>query len=133
MDESPPGHEDKYEIPQVLEVIKALGKDTEPGVVSAKQKVELWRYNSNIVFKPGELVVSSSFSDGLGTQLIVFQDMDLLDANRSLIHTGKLLRQPDGGLEQFNGWSELYVLLFDNYRKFERDNLYGLLSLFQWS
>lgn len=58
LDETPEGHEDRVEIPQVLEVIKALGKDTEPGVVSAKQKVELWRYNSNIVFKPGEWIVS---------------------------------------------------------------------------
>jgi RHO1 GDP-GTP exchange protein 1/2 len=41
--------------------------------------------------------------------------MDLLDENRSLIHTGKLLRQPDTGFE-WNGWSELFVLLFDNYR-----------------
>ena len=40
--------------------------------------------------------------------------MDLLDQNRSLIHTGKLLRQPDSGL---NGWSELFVILFDNYCK----------------
>lgn len=97
LDETPPGHDDKREIPEVLDVIKALGKDTEPGVVSAKQKVELWRYNSNITFKNGEWI-----------------DMDLLDDNRSLIHTGKLLRQPDGGLE-WNGWSELFVLLFDNY------------------
>jgi len=42
--------------------------------------------------------------------------MDLLDENRSLIHTGKLLRQPDTGFE-WNGWSELFVLLFDNYRE----------------
>ena len=43
------------------------------------------------------------------------QDMDLLDQNRSLVHQGKLLRQPDSGLE-WNGWTELIVLLFDNYR-----------------
>lgn len=42
--------------------------------------------------------------------------MDLLHENRSLIHTGKLLRQPDTGFE-WNGWTELFVLLFDNYRK----------------
>jgi hypothetical protein len=42
--------------------------------------------------------------------------MDLLDQNRSLIHSGKLLRQPESGLE-WNGWSELFVLLFDNYCK----------------
>ncbi|KAK1225868.1 Rho guanine nucleotide exchange factor [Marasmius sp. AFHP31] len=97
MEETPPNHEDRREIPQVLELIKSIGKDTEPGVVSAKQKVELWRYNSNLVFKQGEWI-----------------DMDLLDENRSLIHSGKLLRQPDSGLE-WSGWSELYVLLFDNY------------------
>lgn len=59
LEETSTGHEDRNEIPQVLEVIKALGKDTEPGVMSAKQKVELWRYNSNIVFKPGEYIVRS--------------------------------------------------------------------------
>jgi RHO1 GDP-GTP exchange protein 1/2 len=42
--------------------------------------------------------------------------MDLLDENRSLVHAGKLLRQPDTGFE-WSGWSELFVLLFDNYRK----------------
>lgn len=62
LDVTPNNHDDKHEIPHVLEVIKALGKETEPGVVSAKQKVELWRYNSNIVFKPGEGVVCVTVS-----------------------------------------------------------------------
>ena len=57
LDETPSGHDDKREIPQVLEVIKRLGKDSEPGVATAKQKVELWRYNSHLVFKAGESVV----------------------------------------------------------------------------
>jgi hypothetical protein len=96
-DETPAGHEDREAIPQVLEIIKALGKDSEPGVESAKQKVQLWSYNSNIVFKPGESV-----------------DMDLLNENRALIHASKLLRQPETGFE-WNGWTELFVLLFDNY------------------
>jgi len=42
--------------------------------------------------------------------------MDLLDDKWSLIYSGRLLRQPDSGLE-WNGWSELHVLLFDNYCK----------------
>lgn len=42
--------------------------------------------------------------------------MDLLNESRSLIHAGKLLRQPDTGFE-WSGWSELFVLLFDNYRE----------------
>jgi RHO1 GDP-GTP exchange protein 1/2 len=54
---TPEGHEDCEAIPQVLEIIKALGKETEPGVASAELKVELWRYNSNLVFKQGEAVV----------------------------------------------------------------------------
>ncbi|KAH9957981.1 Dbl-like domain-containing protein [Lactifluus volemus] len=97
MEASTEGHEDHESIPQVIEVIKSLLKETEPGVTSANQKVELWRYNSNLVFKPGEVV-----------------DMDLLAESRSLIYTGKLLRQPDTGFE-WSGWSELFVLLFDNY------------------
>jgi hypothetical protein len=42
--------------------------------------------------------------------------MDLLAPNRSLIHAGKLFRPPDTGFE-WSGWSELLVLLFDNYCK----------------
>lgn len=107
LEETPEGHEDRETIPQVLELIKALGKDTEPGVVSAKQKVEVWRYNSNLVFKPGEAI-----------------DLDLLNENRSLIHTGKLFRQPDGGFE-WSGWTELFVLLFDNYRAFSHPSFHS--------
>lgn len=44
--------------------------------------------------------------------------MDLLNESRSLIHAGRLLRQPDTGFE-FGGWTELFVLLFDNYRKYQ--------------
>jgi RHO1 GDP-GTP exchange protein 1/2 len=95
---TPPNHEDLEAIPQVLEVLKDLGKAAEPGVKSAEQKVELWKYHANLVFKPGETV-----------------DMDLLDDTRTLIHTGKLLRQPETGFDLTGGWTELFVLLFDNY------------------
>ena len=61
MDESPPGHDDLETIPHVVDVIKALGKETEPGVFSAKQKVEVWKYNANLAFKTGEYIVN--FSD----------------------------------------------------------------------
>jgi len=55
---SPEAHEDHDSIPHVIDVIKSLLKETQPGVASAEQKVELWRYNSNLVFKTGETVVS---------------------------------------------------------------------------
>lgn len=58
LDNAPPGHEDKSAIPNVIEILKSIGKDTEPGVTSAKQKVDLWKFNSSIVFKPGEHFVS---------------------------------------------------------------------------
>ncbi|KAF8972796.1 Dbl homology domain-containing protein [Flammula alnicola] len=93
LSETPGYHEDRDTIPQVIDVIKALGRETEPGVQSSKQKVELWKYNSNLVFKAGEQ----------------WYDMDLLNEQRSLIHTGRLFRQPDNGID------ELFVMLFDNY------------------
>jgi hypothetical protein len=61
--ETPENHQDRDEIPQLLEVVKALHKDTEPGVASAEQKVEVWRYNSNLVFKQGEQVVGRAQID----------------------------------------------------------------------
>ena len=61
MEETLEGDEDLETIPNVIEVIKALGKETEPGVQSAKQKVEVWRYNANLVFKGGEAVVSPDY------------------------------------------------------------------------
>lgn len=39
--------------------------------------------------------------------------MDLLDDRRLVIHSGRLLKQPNNGIE----WSELHVVLFDNYRE----------------
>ena len=44
------------------------------------------------------------------------QDMDLLNENRSLIHTGKFLRRPETRFG-CGGWTELFALLFDNYRR----------------
>ncbi|KAF9038574.1 CNH domain-containing protein [Panaeolus papilionaceus] len=96
LSETPPYHDDRDAIPPVIEQIKSLGKETEPGVVTSKKKVELWKYNNNLEFKHGEFV-----------------DMDLLHENRSLEHTGKLLRQPDN--DRTSGWTELFVMLFDNY------------------
>ena len=55
--------------------------------------------------------------------------MDLLNENRSLVHAGKLLRQPETGFE-WNGWTELFVLLFDNYRKSHRDPF--LYLIYKW-
>jgi len=116
LEETPPGHDDLDTIPAVLDVIKGLGKETEPGVVSAKQKVELWRYNANLVFKVGENIVCFRLTFQADAFIAnLQQDMDLLNENRSLIHTGKFLRQPDTGFE-WSGWTELFALLFDNYR-----------------
>lgn len=58
--DTPTGHEDLETIPIVLEVIKDLGRETKPGVASAKRKVELWGYNANLVFEAGERIVCLS-------------------------------------------------------------------------
>jgi hypothetical protein len=60
MSASPQTHEDRDTIPQVLEVIKELGKACDGGVDAAKQRVELWRYDINLVFRTGEQIVSES-------------------------------------------------------------------------
>jgi hypothetical protein len=52
------GHEDHESIPQIIEVTKSLLRETQPGVASAEQKVELQQYNTNLVFEPGDAVVS---------------------------------------------------------------------------
>jgi len=116
-DETPSGPDDLNTIPAISNVVRGLGNENKPGVVSAKQKDELWRYNANLVFEVGDNIVRSrltfqagAFNDNLQ------QDMDLLNENRSLIHTGKFLRQPDTGFE-WGGWTELFALLFDNYRR----------------
>ncbi|KAG6901527.1 hypothetical protein C0995_010826, partial [Termitomyces sp. Mi166 len=96
--ETPADSSDTEQISETIDFIKSFLKKTEPGVAAAKQKVEVWRYNSNLLFKSGETV-----------------DMDLLNPNRSLVHSGKLLHQPESGLLEWNGWSEVLVLLFDNY------------------
>lgn len=80
MESSPEGHEDRDSIPQVIEVIKSLLKETQPGVTSANQKVELWRYNANLVFKPGEFVVCALLVAFASSQL----KMGLLAGHGSL-------------------------------------------------
>lgn len=62
--ETPPTHEDMEAIPQAIEVIQALGKETDTGIAAAKEKVEIWGYNSNLVFKVGEAIVSHFFLSG---------------------------------------------------------------------
>ncbi|KAG6841118.1 hypothetical protein C0991_001687 [Blastosporella zonata] len=96
---TPRGHEDLRAIPDLIEMIESLGREAEPGVASAKQKVQLWTYNANLVFRPGESM-----------------DLDLLNESRALIHTGVLYRQPDTSPEA-SGWNDLFCLLFDNYRE----------------
>jgi hypothetical protein len=54
---TPTEAQDWLRILQLLGLIDALEKETKPRVASAEQKVEVWRYNSNLVFKPGEQVV----------------------------------------------------------------------------
>lgn len=77
--------------------VEGPGKETEPEAVSTPQRAELSWYDANLVFKDGESI-----------------DMDLLNENRSLIHTGKLSQKFNTRFG-WNGWIELFVLLFDNY------------------
>ncbi len=58
--------------------------------------------------------------------------MDLLDKKRQLVYSGKLLCKRDGIFGR-SRWSELFVLLFDNYCEilsYAFFPLYGLPSIF---
>ena len=56
--------EDLGTIPIILGVLKGIGKEMEPGVASAKRKVEMWGYNAyynaNLVLEAGERIVRLS-------------------------------------------------------------------------
>ncbi|KAG9103502.1 hypothetical protein FRC06_010384 [Ceratobasidium sp. 370] len=97
MGASPMDHEDRESIPQIIEIISELVRSTNAAIGTAKQKVEIWNYASNLVWKPGEMI-----------------DLDLHNEARQLYHFGKLYRQPEGGLD-FSKWTEVFVLVFDNY------------------
>ncbi|EAU90407.2 signal transducer [Coprinopsis cinerea okayama7 len=92
LSQTPITHEDRSDIPEIVELIGSLARESQPGVDSAKQKVEVWRYNSQLVYRVGEAV-----------------DMDLLNEHRSLVHTGKLMITED------SHFVEVFVMLFDNY------------------
>ncbi|CAE6417885.1 unnamed protein product [Rhizoctonia solani] len=94
---SPMDHEDRESIPQIIEIISELNRSTNAAIGTAKQKVEIWNYAANLVWKPGEMI-----------------DLDLHNESRQLYHFGKLYRQPEGGLD-FSRWTEVFVLVFDNY------------------
>ncbi len=60
LQETPDNHTDVIFIPQIIEVLRALGEGTETSIASTTKKAELLRYHCNIVFKPGEAIVSHS-------------------------------------------------------------------------
>ena len=91
-------HPDIEAIPQVIDLIKDLGRATETGVAINESKVELWTYQHSL--------------DGSKFGPRTVKDLDLLNPTRELIHRGKVYRQPEG---RMSSWTELTVLLFDNY------------------
>jgi hypothetical protein len=57
LEETSAGHGDLESIPALLDVIKGLGKEIEPRVMSAKQKQKVWEYTAKLDFKAGEHIV----------------------------------------------------------------------------
>ena len=55
--ETPDGHADCVTIPIILNALTSIGKEIQPGVVLAKQKVELWGYAGSLAFEAGEHIV----------------------------------------------------------------------------
>ncbi|KAL6305711.1 CNH domain-containing protein [Sparassis latifolia] len=99
LQETPQGHEDHDIIPRAMEIIQTLYDETEAGVELAKKMVEMWHYCANIIIKSGE-------PNGL----------DLMNKERSLLHSGQLILQQDRSIfERGHASTNLHVLLFDHY------------------
>ena len=95
----PPDHPDIDTIPQIIDLIDNLAKAGQKGVAVNQSKVELWHMKTTL--------------DGGKFGPRAVKDLDLLNPMRELIHKGKVYRQPEGTIS--GAWSELYLLLFDNY------------------
>ncbi|THH20762.1 hypothetical protein EW146_g670 [Bondarzewia mesenterica] len=89
-------HPDAETLPLVLTILSDFIKSTEPGILAAESKVKFWGVCESLVYSRGEII-----------------DMDLYDDSRTLIYSSPLARKSRS--ENWNGWSELLVVLFDNY------------------
>ena len=112
----PDDHPDIETIPQVIDLVKDLGRATQKGVAVNESKVELWTYQHSLDGSRFGVRVVSLLLMMLCHLLTGLQvkDLDLLNPMRELIHRGKVFRQPEGPM---SSWAELTVLLFDNYRE----------------
>lgn len=78
---------------KVLEILRSVGKEIEPLVQAAKEKVELERYDVGLVFRWERSV-----------------NFELLSDKRRLLHQGKLFH----ALTEWSRWM-YHVVLFDHY------------------
>lgn len=95
----PPDHPDIEAIPQIVDLVDNVGKAGQKGVAVNTAKVELWHLKTTLD--------KGKFSNR------TLKELDLLNPMRELIHKGKVYRQPEGTIT--GAWSELHLLLFDNY------------------
>lgn len=86
---------DRQVLSDALEAIRALCRESDTRLHESEKKLKVQEINTKLVFKGGSS----------------FVDMDLLAADRILVHKGPVKRKSDTGLETL----ELYVFLFDNY------------------
>ncbi|KAI0040258.1 hypothetical protein FA95DRAFT_1611936 [Auriscalpium vulgare] len=89
-------HPDKETIPLVLAILGDLIRSTEPGIVSAEDKVKFWSICESLVYSRGEII-----------------DMDLYDDSRTLMHSGTLSRKQRS--DSWHAWTDLMGALLDNY------------------
>lgn len=95
----PADHPDCEAIPQIIDLIDGVAKAGQKGVAVNTAKVELWHMKTTL------------HGGKFGPRAV--KELDLLNSMRELIHKGKVYRQPEGTIS--GAWSELHLLLFDNY------------------
>ncbi|KAG8965044.1 hypothetical protein FRC03_000999 [Tulasnella sp. 419] len=100
---SPPTNKDGLEtIPQILDIIGYLRRATNVVVDDGTMKAKLWGYKQSLVYP---------FAGEIETCLDLDLCLGLNDPLRTMVHSGKLLRESETAGE----WSEVFVLLLDNY------------------
>ncbi|CED84061.1 RhoGEF GTPase [Phaffia rhodozyma] len=96
---TPNDHEDKEQIPVILELIDGMLRAVQPGVDAATAKVQAWHIAQRLRFRKGE-------RNDL--------NLDLPSNQRALLYSGKVYRRQRNERD-FHGWTDLFLILFDNY------------------
>lgn len=99
LENTPPGHPDREDIPTALQVLRRIVKSSQPGIESAESKVKLWDVAESLLFRKGEIVVSVLAC--IETELV--QELGISEPKRTLVYAGYVFRRVRSE-SNWHGW-----------------------------